>query len=99
MIDDRITCLECRELARNGDCLAARERRREDVGERYGPADVDLPRRCEHFLPREGHLDERSGRERFPALAAEYDRWLAARRAANREAAQRGIERARAAIA
>ena len=98
MTDDRILCTSCRELGRNGDCLAARERRREDVGPRYGPADVDLPRRCEHFLPQRDAADQRSGRERFPDLARDYDALIEARRGFHHDAAMRGIERAKAAI-
>lgn len=99
MTDDRILCTDCREFARNGDCLAARERRREDVGPRYGPADIDLPRRCEHFLPQRDAEDQRAGRERFPALWREYEAATTKRNDFERAAAQRGIERAKAAIA
>lgn len=98
VIDDRILCTDCRELARNGDCLAARERRREDVSKYYGPADVDLPRRCEHFLPRRDAEDQRSGRERFQVLWLEYEARLAGRRSFERDAALRGLARAKAAI-
>lgn len=97
--DDRIMCTSCRELARNGDCLAAREGRRRDVGPYYGPAyPADLPRRCEHFLPLLDAADQRTGRERFPLLARLYDEAMAERDRERRGSAQRGLARAKAAI-
>lgn len=114
MIDDRILCTDCCELvqrrtdvvtlegdpakARRGDCLAAVERRRLDVHGRYGPADVDLPRRREFFAPLAGANDRRTGRERYPILWAEYEKRIDERTRVTRGAAQRGIERAKVAI-
>jgi hypothetical protein len=98
VIDDRILCTDCRELRRNGDCLAARERRRLDVSEYYGHGAIDLPWRCEFFAPKPGAADQRSGRERYPTLYAEYEAAQARRNGFRREAAVRGIERAKAAI-
>lgn len=74
MNDDRIRCLECRELRRNGDCLAAREHRRLDVSEYYGPCELDLPRRCEFYAAKAGAEDQRPGRVRYPTLWAEYEK-------------------------
>ena len=96
--DDRILCTGCRELRRNGDCLAARERRRLDVSEYYGPSEIDLPRRCEFFIPKPGAVDQRSGAERYPDLYAEYEAKQAERNGFRREAAVRGIERAKEAL-
>ena len=112
--DDRILCTDCRAYAtkatelrlddgtlytaRAGDCLAAATRRRLDVWQGYGPADVDLPRRCEHFLPKHDVADQRTGRERFPLFARLYDEATAERESTRRAAARRGLERARAAI-
>jgi len=71
--DDRIRCLDCRELRRNGDCLAARERRRLDVSEYYGHGATDVPWRCEFFVAKPDAADQRSGAERYPDLYAEYE--------------------------
>jgi hypothetical protein len=98
VIDDRILCTDCRELRRNGDCLAARERRRLDVSEYYGHGDVDLPWRCEFFAAKPGAADQRTGAERYPDLYAEYLEKQAAINGARREAAVRGIGRMKAAI-
>ena len=111
--DDRIRCVDCRELvlekrhviredamravARPGDCLAAIERRRTDVHDQYGPAHPDVPRRCEHFRPKPGADDQRPGTVRFPTLLAETAR-EAKRNGTDREAARRGIERAKATL-
>ena len=81
-----------------GDCLAAIERRRLDVHSQYGPADVDLPRRCEFFLPLRDADDQRTGRERYPTLWAEYEAKQDRLNGFRRDAAQRGLERAKAAI-
>jgi hypothetical protein len=97
--DDRIFCGDCKELrVWNGDCLSAREGRRLDVGPRYGHADLDLPHRCAFFLAKKGAEDQRSGRERFPWLFAEYEQKQAERNQFNRDLAVRGLERAKAAI-
>ena len=98
MIDDRILCTNCRELRRNGDCLAARERRRLDVSEYYGPSELDLPRRCEFFAAKPAAVDQRSGAERYPDLYAEYAAKQAELNSFRREAAVRGIQRMKAAI-
>jgi hypothetical protein len=98
VIDDRILCTDCSELRRNGDCLAARERRRLDVSEYYGPSEIDLPRRCEFFAAKPGAADQRGGAERYPDLYAEYVAKQAAINGARREAAVRGIGRMKAAI-
>jgi len=98
VIDDRIFCTNCRELHRNGDRLAARERRRLDVSEYYGHGDVDLPWRCEFFAPKSDAADQRTGAERYPDLYAEYVAKQAAINGARREAAVRGIGRMKAAI-
>lgn len=98
MNDDRIFCTDCRELAWNGDCLSAKEGRRLDVRQRYGHADIDLPHRCPFFLAKKGAEDQRSGRERFPWLFAEYEAKQAERGQVNREHAQRGIQRAKEAL-
>ena len=99
MIDDRILCTDCRELRRNGDCLAARERRRLDVSEYYGHGAIDLPWRCEFFAALPGAEDQRTGAERYPDLYAEYEAKQAERNGFRREAAVRGIQRVKAAIA
>lgn len=112
--DDRVLCTDCRAFAtkstelrlddgtlyraRQGDCLQAATRRRRDVWQGYGPADVDLPRRCEHFLPMGDAADQRTGRERFPLFARLYDEAMAERQGERRATVKRGLERARAAI-
>jgi len=96
--DDRILCTACRELAPSGRCRAAARRERIDVAEDYAPAEVDLPRRCVFYAPLDQADDLRSGRERFPTLAAEYDAWCAERTRVRRDTAQRGVERAKAAL-
>lgn len=113
--DDRVYCTDCRAYAartqevrlddgmpytaKRGDCLQAATGRRLDVWRHYGPADVDLPRRCAHFLPFRDAVDQRTGRERFPVLYAEYEAAIAAKSGDRRAAAQRGIERAKSALA
>lgn len=100
MIDDRILCIDCREYsAWNGGCLSAKEGRRHDVGERYGPAHPDeLLRRCEFFLAKQQAEDQRSGRERFQSLWAVYEASQQDRQRINNGHAQRGLERAKAAL-
>src|SRR5690349_10857415 len=96
--DDRTLCAACRELASSGRCRAAARRERIDVAEDYAPAEVDLPRRCVFYASLEHAEVQRSGRERFPVLAAEYDAWCVERTRVRRETAQRGVERAKAAL-
>jgi hypothetical protein len=47
--DDRVRCLECRQLASTGNCLAAAKGDLKGVWRRYSPA-PDIPRRCECFV-------------------------------------------------
>lgn len=93
MIDNRISCEQCR-------CLDGRICRAErgDVGERYGPV-LELLHRCPHFAPLRGAADQRTGRERYPLLWEEYAAAQAERNGFRRDAAARGVERAKAALA
>lgn len=99
MIDNRITCTHCRELARNGACLAAREQRRLDVSKYYGPSQPYLPWRCEFFAPKPDAEDQRSGAERYPEMFAAYRTKLAEREEYFRHAATYGLGLAKAALA
>jgi len=72
VIDDRILCTDCRELAPNGNCRAAMRRERRDVRRDYGQAELDLPHRCEFFRAKPDAEDQRSGRERYPTMYADY---------------------------
>lgn len=56
--DDRITCRSCLECdAQSFRCRALK------IGTL-----VDLPRRCEHYLPDVAETDRRTGAERWPTL-------------------------------
>lgn len=75
MIDDRIRCQDCRELAPNGRCRVAMRRERRDVSRDYGPSTA-AARRCAFFRAKDDAEDLRAGRERFPSLWGEYaEKW------------------------
>ena len=88
MIDDRITCPDCANL-RNSECSA--------FGYRSGRV-LDLLRRCELFAPKKDAQDQRPGSQRWPTLYADYEKVRSELATLKREAAQRGISRARKAI-
>lgn len=67
LADDRITCLECANLQRIGQCLAAKRFQIKGAGRNYSPI-KNLPRRCEGFIPLPDDPDQRTGRERWPSL-------------------------------
>lgn len=84
MKDDRVTCHECLIIGRcNGPIRA----------------EPDLLRRCEVFEPQRGAADRRNGAARFPTLAAERAVIQQEATRVRRETNQRGVERAKAAIA
>ena len=70
--DDRVFCTDCREYSKSGRCLSAARGERRDVASSYSPADVDLPKRCVFFSPKDGAKDDRLGCERYPILWKEY---------------------------
>lgn len=77
--DDRRTCEQCANLDRHRGrdgfrrCAAARRVELPYVASRdYSPV-PDQPRRCEGFGPLPDDPDRRTGRERWPALAAKID--------------------------
>jgi hypothetical protein len=76
--DDRIRCQDCRLLTRTGQCGAAQARTRIDVGQHYAPC-VAFPLRCAFYLPQPDDPDQRGGRERWPALWADYVEFCEAR--------------------
>jgi hypothetical protein len=71
--DDRVSCEACC-LYNPPFCSAARHGDRLDVQRNYGPAVVDTPpRRCPHYRPHRANPDQRTGRERWPRMYAEYE--------------------------
>jgi len=68
MADDRRTCSQCRNLAHNGFCVAARR------GEVHRPTRTwyepipDLLHRCGAYAPNAEDEDRRPGFERWPFL-------------------------------
>jgi hypothetical protein len=70
--DDRRRCDQCLNLTGRGLCLAAR--RGEIVANRdYEPV-LDLPRRCEGYMPGGDDPDRRTGQERWPDLIQKGDK-------------------------
>lgn len=68
--DDRIACTDCANLADDQRCRVARPVRGALVVAAYGYSPVMIPKRCEGFMPLDGAADQRTGRERWPGLAA-----------------------------
>jgi hypothetical protein len=66
--DERQTCQRCSNLTAGGRCLAAVRGELPSVAKSYSP--VLVLRRCEGFAPLPGDADRRTGRERWPGLAA-----------------------------
>ena len=78
--DDRRTCQRCtnldRQQGRDGfrRCLAAQRGELPYVASRdYSPV-LNVPKRCEGYLPRPDDSDRRTGRERWPELIADGER-------------------------
>jgi hypothetical protein len=57
--DGRVSCTTCTHYSSNGFCDA--------FGRRYSPS-IDIPRRCEKYVPKKNVADQRTGKERFPFL-------------------------------
>lgn len=76
MSDSRISCHSCRDLGR---CNAPVR------------AHPDLLRRCEHFMPKRGAVDQRTGRQRYPEFMVEEVATATAR-------AREGFEKAKSAL-
>jgi hypothetical protein len=69
--DDRRTCRTCHELrASTGECRAARTMHIGTAGREYHPM-PDLLRRCDGYKPRPSEVDQRTGAERWPEIAAD----------------------------
>lgn len=96
-VDDRVLCSDC--VSRVADrCKVARESVLLGVWSDF-PYWRDDPRRCVLFEARAGAVDQRSGRDRYPTMWAEYETTQAERTRVRRETNQRGIARAKAAVA
>ena len=65
--DDRRTCRQCRNLARNGRCMAAGAGRLPMTGNLYEPDQAAL-QRCAGYAPGADDPDRRPGKERYPGL-------------------------------
>jgi hypothetical protein len=73
LADTRRTCRRCRELARNGRCMAAGRGELPMTARQYEPV-TDRLERCIGYLPGSDDPDQRPGRERYPHLAARAGR-------------------------
>ena len=65
--DTRRTCRQCRNLARNGRCMAAGRGELPLTASQYEPFQ-DRPERCIGYLPGADDPDQRTGAERYPGL-------------------------------
>jgi hypothetical protein len=63
--DTRCTCRQCRNLARNGRCLAAGRGELSLTSSQYEPFQ-DRLERCGGYLPTADEPDQRPGNERYP---------------------------------
>jgi hypothetical protein len=71
--DTRRTCRQCRNLARNGRCMAAGRGELPLTSSRYEPF-TDRLERCIGYLPGPDDPDQRPGKERYPNLTARAGR-------------------------
>ena len=67
LADNRRCCRQCRNLARDGKCLAAGRGELPMTSPRYEP-DPDRLLRCVGYLPTAEDADQRHGRDRYPGL-------------------------------
>lgn len=96
MNDDRIVCADCKSF-RRGRCTVADQHKLVGVWG-FIAALVEIPTRCIFFAPLAGADDPRSGAERFPWLVENYQSVSKERRRVFYAHAQRGLERAKAAL-
>lgn len=61
--DDRRSCIQCKNLTKQGLCLAAR--RGEIIANRSYEPIPDIPRRCEGYVPKAADLNKRIVQERI----------------------------------